>query len=120
MTDQDEIAQIELVHKLCQVCGIQLIGVIRWVHPLAIAMPREIQGQHVKLGDEPRCKEIEPMRMRRAAVNAEDRRAAGRAVIQVVQPESADFDIVTGVGSWLEACFRTPDTLVYVVLAKVR
>ena len=119
MANQDEIAQVELCCHSCQVCSMQLIPLIRWAHPLAIAMATKIQGAHVKVGDEPRGKEIEPMPMRRAAVDAEDWRAARRAIIQVVQPRSADFDKVTGVGSWLEASLRPLNTFTYVALTEI-
>jgi hypothetical protein len=119
MADQDEIAQVELCCHSCQVCSMHLIGVIRWVHPLAIAMAAKIQGAHVKVGDEPWCKEIEPMPMRRAAVDAEDRRVARRAVIQIVQSRSVNFDQMTGVRSWLEASLRLLNTFTYIVLTEI-
>src|SRR5919109_901349 len=98
----------------------RLIRVIRWVHPLAIAMAAKIQGAHVKVGDEARGKEIEPMPMCRAAVDTQDRRAAGRAVIQVVQSRSMDFDEMIGIGSRLEASLRSLNTLMYVVPTEIR
>jgi hypothetical protein len=70
MADENEIAQVELFCHRRQVCSMHLIGVIRRVHPLAIAVATKIQSAHVKVGDEPRCKEIEPVPMCRAAVDA--------------------------------------------------
>ena len=64
---------------------------------------RENPGRAHEIADEPGGKEIEPMSMCCAAMDAEDRRAASRAIIQVMQSRSAKLDKMIGVGGRLEA-----------------
>ena len=69
----------------------------------------------MKVADEPGGKEIEPMSMCCAAMDAEDRRAASRAIIQVMQSRSANLDKMIGVGGRLEASLGSLNTFLYIV-----
>jgi hypothetical protein len=83
-------------------------------------MAPEIQGADMEVGYEPRRKEIKPMSMRRTAMDAEDRRSASRAIVQVVEPQSASLDKVLCVGGLPKASLRSFDTLVHVLLIQIR
>jgi hypothetical protein len=83
-------------------------------------MAAKIQGADMEIRHKPRCEEIKPVCMRCAAVDAEDRRSADRAVVQVVQRRSVDIDKAALRRSWLKASRRSCNVLVYIVLAEIR
>jgi hypothetical protein len=59
-----------------------------FARPFAFAMPALIERQYVKIVDERRCNKIPPMRMRRSAVDEQERALAVAAVVKAIQRET--------------------------------
>ena len=84
MADQDEIAQCQLFDRLGQVCRETFIGVIkRRGRPVTVAVAALVERVHVIIGAQVLGYEIEPVRVRCAAVHAQHGSAARAAVIEV-------------------------------------
>jgi hypothetical protein len=101
MADESEVAQIELFDHCRDIGHVALVAVIRRLGARAVAMAALVQRAHVIVGGEASRDEIEPVRVHRAAVQAQHGRAAFAAIVEVVEPEPVDFDEAASVLSGL-------------------
>ena len=102
MPDQHEVGEIELLHESVQVRGVGAPRVGVLLGPRAVAVAALIQRQDVVIVVEAGCDEVEPVRVRRPAVDAHHRPPSGCAVIQVVEVDAVCFDEMAGAGCCLQ------------------
>ena len=100
MADQDKIANIQLPDHFVQIGCVVLVCVILGTRPFAIAVTAQVERTHVIVGGERRRDEIEPVRIRAAAVEADHRRSARGAVVLVVELAAARLDKTARIRSW--------------------
>jgi len=92
VADERDARRAERVDEAEQIGGEILGRVRRRVGPLALAVAALIERDHVEAIGERRRDEVEPVRMRGAAVEETEHRAADDSPLEKVEPQPADRD----------------------------
>jgi hypothetical protein len=88
MPDQDRRAESPSVDHLIQIRHIMPRAVRPFVGPVAVAVSALIEREYMKIRGERRRDEVPPVRMRRAAMQEQQRPFALAAVVEAIQREA--------------------------------